>query len=67
MLALFACFACIILSTIVEESIEEVVGIVRTWRGFGVVLDGEDGFIFSVESLEALIEQRDVGCLQLFW
>ena len=43
------------------EAVEEVGGVVRAGGGFGMVLDGEDGFGGVAETFEGLVVEVDVG------
>jgi hypothetical protein len=40
---------------------EQVVAVLRTGRGFGVVLHGEDGLALQRDAGVGAVEQRDVG------
>ena len=48
------------------EAVEEVGGVVGAGAGFGVVLDGEDGFRFVAEAFEGVVVEVDVGGLAAF-
>src|ERR1019366_2138884 len=43
------------------EVVEQVVRIVRAGRGFGVVLEAEEGLLAVAEAFEVLVVQIDVG------
>src|SRR4051812_19501056 len=46
-----------------DKVVEEVARVVRSGRGFGMVLDAEDGMIPEAEAFERLVVEVDVGDL----
>ena len=52
---MFCCF------DIVNEFVEQITDVLRTWAGFGVALEAEYGFVCQLNALQGVVEQGFVG------